>query len=66
MFSYFERLIDPLKIPAAATPPDGLLRFYLHYSRQVWPALGALMVTGFCRKATPGSNTPWWAITLSV
>jgi len=47
MFSYFERLIDPLKIPAAATPPDGLLRFYVHYSRQVWPALVALMVTGF-------------------
>ena len=46
MFSYFERLIDPLKVPAAATPPPGLGRFYVHYIRQVWPGIAAVLVTG--------------------
>ena len=46
MLSYFERLIDPLKIPAASTPPEGLWRFYVHYIRQVWPGLAAVLVTG--------------------
>ncbi|HMB48648.1 MAG TPA: ABC transporter ATP-binding protein [Afifellaceae bacterium] len=46
MLSFFERQIDPLKIPAAATPPEGLWRFYFHYTRQVWPALALVLVTG--------------------
>ena len=46
MLSFFERLIDPLKVPAAATPPTGLWRFYAHYIRQVWPGLAAILATG--------------------
>ena len=46
MLSYFERLIDPLKVPAAATPPSGLGRFYSHYIRQVWPGIAAILVSG--------------------
>ncbi len=46
MLSFFERLIDPLKVPAAATPPVGLWRFYIHYIRQVWPGLAAVLTTG--------------------
>ena len=46
MLSYFERLIDPLKVPAAATPPPGLVRFYSHYIRQVWPGIAAILISG--------------------
>ena len=30
-----------------SVPPNRLLGFYWHYTRQVWPALAALMVVGF-------------------
>jgi len=45
MFSFFERLIDPLT-PPAAPPPRGTFGFIWHHVRQMgWP-LAALMGTG--------------------
>ncbi len=47
LFRFFENLIDVFKPAADVEPPDGVMRFYLHYLRQVWRLLVALMVVGF-------------------
>jgi ATP-binding cassette, subfamily B, multidrug efflux pump len=47
MFRFFETLIDPFKEHDASMPPPTLLAFYWRYTRQVWPALAALMAVGF-------------------
>src|SRR5690606_2716052 len=47
LFRRFEALIDTFKPGPDALPPAGLVPFYLHYLRQVWPLLLALLVVGF-------------------
>jgi len=47
MFRLFETLIDPFRPHDESTPPATLSGFYWHYTRQVWPALVALMAVGF-------------------
>ena len=47
MFRLFESFIDPFKSHDGSTPPATLSGFYWHYTRQVWPALVALMAVGF-------------------
>ena len=47
MIRFFETIIDPFRPHDVSMPPNRLLRFYWHYTRQVWPALVALMVVGF-------------------
>ncbi|WP_120996124.1 ABC transporter ATP-binding protein [Stutzerimonas urumqiensis] len=46
-FKRFERLIDPFRDAPAHMPPAGVVGFYLHYLRQVWPVMLALLVVGF-------------------
>ncbi|MES2818365.1 MAG: ABC transporter ATP-binding protein [Pseudomonadota bacterium] len=46
-FRRFEALIDVFKPGPDSPPPAGLARFYLHYLRQVWPLLIAVLVVGF-------------------
>ncbi|WP_165667092.1 ABC transporter ATP-binding protein [Metapseudomonas otitidis] len=46
MFRRFERLIDVFRPVPDDTPPRSVLRFYLHYLRQVWPVFAALLVVG--------------------
>ena len=46
MFAWFERRIDPFKPAPVAQPPGGLIAFYWHFVRQVWPVFAALLVTG--------------------
>jgi len=46
MFRRFERLIDVFRPAPDDTPPRSVLRFYLHYLRQVWPVFAALLVVG--------------------
>ncbi len=46
MFRWFESLV-PIFPPAdARTPPHGVVRFYLHYLRPVWPVLLATLFAG--------------------
>ena len=47
MFSWFERRIDPFRPEPAAPPPPGLGAFYWHFTRQIWPWLIAMLVSGF-------------------
>jgi len=47
MFRWFESLIDPLKEPIDATPPQHVARFYLFYLRQIWPVFLAALLAGF-------------------
>ena len=47
MFRWFESLIDPLKEPIDATPPQSVARFYLFYLRQIWPVFLAALLAGF-------------------
>jgi ATP-binding cassette subfamily B multidrug efflux pump len=47
MFRLFEAFIDPFRPHDESTPPATLSGFYWHYTRQVWPALVALMAVGF-------------------
>jgi ATP-binding cassette subfamily B multidrug efflux pump len=42
MFSYFERRIDPYPAREPNQPPQGLLAFCWHYSRDVWPWIVAM------------------------
>ena len=44
---FFETLIDPFRPHDAGMPPPTLGGFYWHYTKQVWPALAALMGIGF-------------------
>ena len=46
MFRAFENLIDPFRRHDESTPPASLVGFYWRYTRQVWPALAALLVAG--------------------
>ncbi|MGC8116955.1 ABC transporter ATP-binding protein [Metapseudomonas otitidis] len=46
MFRRFERLIDVFRPAPDDTPPRSVLRFYLHYLRQVWAVFAALLVVG--------------------
>lgn len=47
LFRYFESLIDVFKPAPDVTPPTGMLRFYGHYLKQVWPLVLAALVVGF-------------------
>ena len=46
LFRFFENLVDPAKPAPDAAPPEGLTRFYVHYLRQVWPVLLAVLILG--------------------
>ncbi|MGH8355710.1 MAG: ABC transporter transmembrane domain-containing protein, partial [Pseudomonas sp.] len=46
LFRRFEALIDTFKPAPDAAPPPGVLRFYAHYLRQVWPLFVAVLVIG--------------------
>lgn len=47
LFRRFESLIDVFKPSPDVAPPDGMLRFYGHYLKQVWPLMVAVLVVGF-------------------
>ncbi|MDC6695441.1 multidrug ABC transporter ATP-binding protein, partial [Leclercia adecarboxylata] len=47
LFSRFENLIDVFKPSPDVAPPAGMLRFYAHYLKQVWPLMTAVLVVGF-------------------
>ncbi|MGE8496411.1 MAG: ABC transporter ATP-binding protein [Pseudomonas sp.] len=47
LFRRFEALIDVFKPSPDIEPPAGILPFYLHYVRQVWPLMIVVMVVGF-------------------
>ncbi|WP_089359263.1 ABC transporter ATP-binding protein [Pseudomonas segetis] len=47
MFRRFESLIDVFKPAPDQAPPKDVARFYLHYLKQAWPLLCALLVVGF-------------------
>ena len=47
LFRRFESLIDVFKPSPDVTPPAGMLRFYGHYLKQVWPLMLAVLVIGF-------------------
>ncbi|MFC3609241.1 ABC transporter ATP-binding protein [Stutzerimonas tarimensis] len=47
LFRRFENIIDPFREGPAPRPGQGIVRFYLHYLRQVWPVMLALLVVGF-------------------
>jgi ATP-binding cassette subfamily B multidrug efflux pump len=46
MFRFFESFIDPFRPHDETMPPPTLIGFYWRYTRQVWPALVALMAAG--------------------
>ncbi|MHA6493990.1 ABC transporter ATP-binding protein [Pseudomonas borbori] len=47
LFRRFEALIDVFKPSPDVEPPKGILPFYAHYLRQVWPLMIAVLVIGF-------------------
>lgn len=47
LFRRFESLIDVFKPSPDAAPPTGMLRFYGHYLKQVWPLMLAVLIIGF-------------------
>ncbi len=47
LFRRFENLIDVFKPSPDVEPPAGMLRFYGHYLKQVWPLMTAVLVVGF-------------------
>ena len=47
LFRRFESLIDVFKPSPDVEPPAGMLAFYAHYLRQVWPLMIAVLVVGF-------------------
>ncbi len=47
LFRRFESLIDVFKPSTDVAPPEGMLRFYGHYLKQVWPLMLAVLVVGF-------------------
>ena len=47
LFRRFESLIDVFKPSPDVAPPEGMLRFYGHYLKQVWPLMLAVLVVGF-------------------
>jgi ATP-binding cassette, subfamily B, multidrug efflux pump len=46
IFRWFESLIDIFKEAPDAPPPNGVLRFYAYYLRQVWGVFAAALVLG--------------------
>ena len=47
IFRWFESLIDVFGKPEPGMPPRGVVPFYLHYLRQVWPVMAVMGVLGF-------------------
>ena len=47
LFRRFELLIDVFKPSPDIAPPPGMLRFYGHYLKQVWPLMVAVLIVGF-------------------
>ena len=47
LFRRFESLIDVFKPSPDVAPPAGLLPFYGHYLKQVWPLMLAMLIIGF-------------------
>ncbi|TBU98928.1 multidrug ABC transporter ATP-binding protein [Stutzerimonas kirkiae] len=47
LFQRFEKLIDVFKPVADIAPPKGMLRFYAHYLKQVWPLMIVVLLVGF-------------------
>ncbi|MGA4322127.1 ABC transporter ATP-binding protein [Ectopseudomonas hydrolytica] len=47
LFRRFESLIDVFKPSPDVAPPEGMLRFYGHYLKQVWPLMLAVLIVGF-------------------
>ena len=47
LFRRFESLIDVFKPSPYVAPPTGMLRFYGHYLKQVWPLMLAVLIIGF-------------------
>ncbi|MDP9939498.1 ABC transporter ATP-binding protein [Ectopseudomonas alcaliphila] len=47
LFRRFESLIDVFKPSPDVAPPTGMLRFYGHYLKQVWPLMLAVLIIGF-------------------
>jgi len=47
LFRRFENLIDVFKASPDVEPPAGILPFYVHYLRQVWPLMIAVLIIGF-------------------
>ncbi len=46
MYRRFERLVDVFQAQPIAQPPTGLIAFYWHYLRQIWPLFAIMLVTG--------------------
>ena len=46
MFAWFERLVDPFRAAPIEQPPSGLLAFYWHFIRQIWPVFAVLLSIG--------------------
>ena len=46
MFEFFERFLQPTKIPPGAAPPPRLVAFYWNYTKQVRGLVAALYATG--------------------
>lgn len=47
LFRRFESFIDVFKPSPDVAPPAGLLPFYGHYLKQVWPLMLAMLIIGF-------------------
>ena len=46
MFAWFERLVDPFRAAPIEQPPSGLIAFYWHFIRQIWPVFAVLLSIG--------------------
>jgi len=46
LYAYFEKLIDQFREVPDKMPPQGLVAFYLHFLRQVWPVFIMVLVVG--------------------
>ena len=53
MLRWFESLIPVFPPLDTRTPPRGVVRFYLHYLRPVWPVLLATLVAGLLLVPVP-------------
>ena len=47
MLAWFEKHIDPFLKGDESKPPGGLLAFYWHYCRPIWPLFLLMLVIGF-------------------
>ncbi|MDE2420090.1 MAG: ABC transporter ATP-binding protein [Gammaproteobacteria bacterium] len=45
-YAYFEKLIDQFREVPDEMPPQGLVAFYLHFLRQVWPVFIMVLIVG--------------------